>query len=142
MQRAVIDTNTWVSGLVWTGAPRRVIESVLNRGMCCSTSGELVAELRRVLTYPRIEKVLTQRGLTAADLVEQIGLVSDLVVAPALPKPICRDSDDDAVLACAVAAQADLIVSGDQDLLVLQVFEGIPILTAIQAVEWLRRAPR
>ena len=40
----------------------------------------------------------------------------------------------------ALAAQADLIVSGDQDLLVLQVFEGIPILTAAQAMEWLRNA--
>ena len=140
MQRAVIDTNTWVSGLVWTGAPRLVVELVLDRELCCSTSGELVAELRRVLGYPRIEKVLTKRGLTAADLVEQIGLVSDLVIAPALQKPICRDPDDDAVLSCALAAQADLIVSGDQDLLVLQVFEGIPILTAAQAMEWLRNA--
>ena len=140
MQRAVIDTNTWVSGLVWTGAPRLVVELVLDRELCCSTSGELVAELRRVLGYPRIEKVLTKRGLTAADLIEQIGLVSDLVIAPALPMPICRDPDDDAVLACALAAQADFIVSGDQDLLVLQVFEGIPILTAAQAMEWLRNA--
>ena len=140
MPRAVIDTNTWVSGLVWTGAPRRVVELVLDRELSCSTSGALVAELRRVLGYPRIEKVLTKRGLTAADLVEQIGLVSDLVIAPALPMPICRDPDDDAVLSCALAAQADLIVSGDQDLLVLQVFEGIPILTAAQAMEWLRNA--
>ena len=140
MQRAVIDTNTWISGLVWTGAPRRAIELVLRRELGCATSGELVAELRRVLSYPRIEKVLTQRSLTAADLVEQIGLVSDLVVAPALPKPVCRDPDDDAILACALAAQADLIVSGDQDLLVLRAFEGIPILTAVQALEWLRDA--
>lgn len=140
MQRAVIDTNTWISGLAWTGAPRRVVELVLDRELSCSTSGALIAELRRVLSYQRIEKVLSQRGLTAADLVEQIGLVSDLVIAPALPKPVCRDSDDDAVLACALAAQADLIVSGDQDLLVLQAFEGIPILTAAQALEWLRNA--
>jgi len=140
MPRAVIDTNTWVSGLVWTGAPRRVVELVLARELSCSTSGALVAELRRVLSYPRIEKVLTKRGLTAADLVEQIGLVSDLVIAPALQKPICRDLDDDAVLSCALAAQADLIVSGDQDLLVLQTFEGIPILSAVQALQWLRDA--
>jgi len=140
MPRAVIDTNTWVSGLVWTGAPRRVVELVLDRELSCSTSGALVAELRRVLSYLRIEKVLTKRGLTATDLVEQISLVSDLVIAPALPKPVCRDSDDDAVLACALAAQADLIVSGDQDLLVLKSFEGIPILNAVQALEWLRNA--
>lgn len=50
-------------------------------------------------------------------------------------KPVCRDPDDDAVLACAKAAQVDWIVSGDQDLLVLQRFEGIPIVTAAHALE-------
>lgn len=55
MQRAVIDTNTWVSGLVWTGAPRRVVELVLDRDLCCSTSGELVAELRRVSARSEFE---------------------------------------------------------------------------------------
>jgi uncharacterized protein len=61
------------------------------------------------------------------------------LVSPApLAQPMCRDPDDDAVLACAMAAQADLIVSGDQDLLVLQTFEGTPIVTAAQALERLK----
>ncbi|MHB1199755.1 MAG: putative toxin-antitoxin system toxin component, PIN family [Polaromonas sp.] len=55
-----------------------------------------------------------------------------------MTQPICRDPDDDAVLACAKVAQANLIVSGDQDLLVLQAFEGIPIVTAAQALERLK----
>ena len=137
MRRAVIDTNTWVSGLVWSGAPRRVAQLVLRSELSCFSSRELMAELERVLSYPRILKVLTTRGLTASDLVRQIGLVSDLVMAPALKHPVCRDPDDDAVLACALAAGAELIVSGDKDLLVLQSFEGIPILTAAQALAWL-----
>ena len=58
--------------------------------------------------------------------------------APALTSKVCRDPDDDAVLACAKAANADFIVSGDQDLLVLQAFEGIQIVTAAQALERLR----
>ena len=57
-----------------------------------------------------------------------------LEVVP-LPQPVCRDPDDDAVLALALQAQADVIVSGDQDLLVLGSFEGISILTARQALE-------
>lgn len=60
------------------------------------------------------------------------------VPAPALTSRVCRDPDDDAVLACAKAASADLIISGDQDLLVLQAFEGIQIVTAAQALERLR----
>ena len=105
MQRAVIDTNTWISGLVWAGAPRHIVQSIRNRQLLSCTSSELLAELQRVLNYPRIHTVLTQRGLVASELVSQIGLVSDVVVAPALPRPFCRDPDDDAVLACAVAAK-------------------------------------
>ena len=57
------------------------------------------------------------------------------VIAPApLPQPVCRDADDDAVLALARAAQVDFIVSGDNDLLDLQTFQHIPILTPAQAL--------
>ena len=49
-------------------------------------------------------------------------------------KQVSRDVDDDAVLACALAARADLIVSGDEDLLVLKEFQGIPIATIAQAL--------
>jgi uncharacterized protein len=63
----------------------------------------------------------------------------ELVIAPPLPNPVCRDPDDDDVLACALAAQVDVIVSGDKDLLVLGSFEGIPIVTAEQALAQLTR---
>ncbi len=59
----------------------------------------------------------------------------EMVVAPPLPQPVCRDPDDDAVLACALAAQADLIVSGDADLLVLKQFQNIRIITPAEAVK-------
>jgi predicted nucleic acid-binding protein len=61
-----------------------------------------------------------------------------MVAAPPLPQPVCRDPDDDAVLACALAAQADLIVSGDDDLLVLKQFQEIRIVTPTQAVKMIR----
>lgn len=58
-----------------------------------------------------------------------------LLEPPPLPAPVCRDPDDDEVLALALAAQVDLIVSGDDDLLALQVFEGIPIPSPAQALQ-------
>ena len=57
-----------------------------------------------------------------------------LMHAEPLAQPVCRDPDDDAVLALARAAQADLIVSGDQGLLVLEQFEGVPIVTPREAL--------
>jgi uncharacterized protein len=59
-----------------------------------------------------------------------------LVIDPVpLPRQVCRDPDDDAVLALARFALADLIISGDDDLLSLGSFEGIPIVTPAQALE-------
>ena len=48
--------------------------------------------------------------------------------------PVCRDPDDYAVLALALAAQADCIISGDNDLLALTHYQGIPIVAPAQAV--------
>ncbi len=58
-----------------------------------------------------------------------------LISSPPLPQPVCRDKDDDAVLALAIAAQADIVISGDDDLLCLHPFEGIPVLTPAQALQ-------
>ena len=54
-----------------------------------------------------------------------------------LPQPVCRDPDDDVVLATALAARADIIVTGDDDLLVLEKFQGIRILSPRQFLELL-----
>lgn len=56
MQRAVIDTNTWISGLVWGGAPRAIIQLTLDRKLVCVTSPSLSEEFERVLLYPRISR--------------------------------------------------------------------------------------
>ena len=55
--------------------------------------------------------------------------------------PVSRDSDDDAVLACALGARADLIVSGDKDLRELGGYRGILILTSAQALARIRAQP-
>lgn len=138
MLRAVIDTNTWLSGLIWGGAPRQLIEHVLNGDLQGLTSPALAFEVARVLNYPRIETALRKRGLSSHELSNQFELLNQVVETPSLVLRVSRDPDDDAVLACAQTAQADLIVSGDQDLLVLQRFAGIPIVTAAQALEQLK----
>lgn len=68
-------------------------------------------------------------------MLAEVRQLADLVEPPSLAQPVCRDPDDDEVLALALAARVDLIVSGDGDLLVLQAFEGIPIVTPAQALQ-------
>jgi putative PIN family toxin of toxin-antitoxin system len=94
----------------------------------------LLAELREVLWYPKLLEIERQRGLDPAALFDAARAILRVGESPPLPVPVCRDPDDDAVLACALAAKAGLIVSGDKDLLALGHFQRIPIVTAAQAL--------
>jgi predicted nucleic acid-binding protein len=71
-------------------------------------------------------------GVTAAELAVGYAALAS-VVSPAAIKPVIADDpDDDSVLACAVAAQAEVIVSGDPHLPQLKEYQGIRIVTAPQ----------
>jgi predicted nucleic acid-binding protein len=60
--------------------------------------------------------------------------LTEVIAPPPLAEPVCRDPDDDTMLALGVAASVDLIVSGDKDLLTLKSFQGIAIVTPADAL--------
>lgn len=138
MLRIVLDTNIAISGLIWRGTPHQLLVALAEDKFTAHTSYALVSELTRKLMGSKLGVELLKRNISSQQLVMSYSALCEVVSPAALTQPICRDPDDDAVLACAKAAQADLIVSGDQDLLVLQAFEGIPIVTAAQALERLK----
>ncbi len=82
-RRAVLDSNVIVSGLGWSGAPARIIDAVLARELVLVTSSPLLAELRRVLAYPKLAKAIPE-GSRLADLVE----MSSVVVEPLTCSPL------------------------------------------------------
>jgi putative PIN family toxin of toxin-antitoxin system len=133
--RLVVDTNVLVSAFLWQGTPGRLIELAEERECLLFTSRVLIDELAEVLQRNKLVKQVQATGLTAAQLLRHYQRLSTKVTARQLAQQVSRDADDDAVLACALAAQADLIVSGDADLLVLKQFQGIRIVTASQAVK-------
>ena len=96
--------------------------------------------LTGVLSWRKFVRQFAKRGLDPAPLLEGYAALVGIVTPAALPQPVSCDPDDDAVLACAIAADADLIVSGDGDLLSLGSFQRIAILTAAQAVERIKAA--
>ena len=122
--RVVLDTNVIVSGIGWGGTPAAILDAVSDGQLVLVTSAPLLAELRRVLEYPRLAKVI-QGGAQLADLVAASGVV----VSPSRVLTVVRDDDDNRVLEAAIEGAADYIVSGDTDLLDLGSFRGIPILT-------------
>lgn len=127
--RAVLDTNILVSGLGWGGTPAAILDAVSDGRVVLITSAPLLDELRRVLAYPKLAKVVSD----AARLTDIIA-ASSVVVEPDRVLAIVNDESDNRVLEAATAAAADYIVSGDADLLDLGSFEGIPIVTAAQFV--------
>lgn len=136
MRRIVVDTNVVLAGLLWRGPPYSLLAQVgQNPGMQLFSSQALLDELADVLIRPSPSKRLHQINLTAHAVLADYVRAVTVLQPPPLPQPVCRDSDDDEVLTLALLAQADVIVSGDNDLLVLENFEGIPIVTVAQALQ-------
>ncbi len=132
--RLVIDTNVLVSALLWQGTPGRVVALAGEKEVQLFTSRALLDELAATLTKKKLAKYVAATGLTAEQMLANYRRISTTVTARQLDERVSRDADDDAVLACAIAARADLVVSGDDDLLVLQSFKGIAIVSAAEAI--------
>ncbi|MBI3141017.1 MAG: putative toxin-antitoxin system toxin component, PIN family [Rhodocyclales bacterium] len=137
--RAVIDTNVLVSGLLWHGAPHALLAQVRAGRLILVSSPALLAELENVIGRAKFEAVLTRSNTSRERTLSELRQLAEMIEPPPLPQPVCRDPDDDHALALALAAQADLIVSGDDDLLTLGRFQGIPIVTPAQALQQIDR---
>lgn len=133
--RIVLDTNTLVSGVISAGLPRQLMDAAKRGDFELATSPMLLTELLDVLGRAKFAARLQPAGLTPAAIVDDLRALALVVTPTTVPSVIARDPDDDQVLACAVAANADLIVSGDKrDLLPLLTYQGIAIVTAREAV--------
>ena len=133
--RAVVDTNVLVSGLLWYGAPHAVMERLRSGTLALVSSPALMAELADVIGRANFDAVLARSNTSRERLLAEVRQLAEIVEPPPLPAPVCRDPDDDKVLALAIAAQIDLVVSGDHDLLSLGSYAGIPIVDAAEAIK-------
>lgn len=128
--RVVLDTNVVVSGLGWPGPPATILDAVSDGRLVLVTSAPLLAELRRVLAYPKLARIVRD----AAQLAELIEY-SSVIVTPTQTLAVVSDESDNRVLEAAVEGGADYIVSGDADLLDLGSFQGIPVFRPAEFVE-------
>ena len=131
--RIVFDTNVVVAGVVAEGLCHEIVEIHLPQHVAILSRqlwDELVTKLREKFDLELEELPLLHLYRRHATWVE----------ATALEKPACRDPDDDWVLATAVAGEAEVIVTGDADLLDLLAFRGIAILSPRGFLERLQRA--
>ncbi|MGE0278713.1 MAG: putative toxin-antitoxin system toxin component, PIN family [Nitrospiraceae bacterium] len=136
--RAVADTNVVVSAFLWNGTPRRVLEAAEKGKLELFTSPALIAELEDVLLREKFAERLRRTRFTPAFLLSRFTQLATLIAPTETSTPSLRDRDDEAVLACALAARAELIVSGDDDLRTLGGYRGIAI---VSPAECLLRVP-
>lgn len=141
--RLVLDTNVVVAGLLWNGPPRRLLEAAIAGEAELFSSAALLDELVHTLGYAKFAGRIDSFGTSIAALVAQYTALVSLAAPASVPRVVANDADDDHVIAAAVAARAELIVTGDRKhLLPIGSHQGIAIVTAREVVERLEAMRR
>jgi len=135
--RVVLDTNTLVSAILSPlGPPRRLLDDARAQVFELCSSPVLMAELLDVVSRDKFARRLAAAGLTPLGIVGEIRRLATMAAPTEVPRVVANDADDDHVLACALAAQANLIISGDKHLLSLGGhYQGIAIVSPAQALQ-------
>ena len=111
--------------------PNQIAQASRSGQITAIVSIEILNELRNTLGYPKLQAQLSRLGETAETLLQAIEEVSACVMAETVMVPELRDPKDAIILAAALAGNTEVIVTGDQDLLVLGKFEGVEIVTPV-----------
>ncbi len=136
-ERIVLDSNVLISALLSPdGAPRRLLDLLAERSANLIFSAATFSELAESLAKPKFDRYRTDEQLLAyLDWLAELGEW----VEPCEEITACRDPADDKFLATAVSGEADVLVSGDADLLVLDPFQGLPIVAPAGCLDALIR---
>ena len=114
-----------ISGIFFAGPPYQILKAWREGKLQLVISEEILAEYRRVgetlaLQFPPIDLL---------PILDMLRANAEVISVKCLPEPVCDDPDDDKFLACALAGECKLIVSGDKHLLKASGFRGIKVLT-------------
>jgi len=129
--RGVFDNNALVSAVLLSGVPRRAFDKLLNNGTVL-VSVPVLLELADVLNREKFDKYVTHDErmrfmvsfLKVAEMIE----ISETIT-------VCRDPKDDKLLELAISGSASFLVTGDKDLLVLNPFRGVEIISPREFLE-------
>ena len=124
--RIVLDTNVFISSFFWGGNPRKIMERVIDGKDQLFICKEIIEEIKSVMFRQKfnVSHEFVNRFIYSIEELANFITISGSV------QNVCRDSEDDKILECAFLADAGFIVTGDNDLLVLEEFRGIKIVTA------------
>lgn len=122
---AVFDTNVLIAAIITEGNCSKLLRRARAGEFSLITCPFILTELRRILS-----KKFSLSNADTALALEPISEASSQVIKHNLKiTDICRDAADDNIIACAVAANADYLVTGDSDLLEIKNYKGVKIIT-------------
>jgi putative PIN family toxin of toxin-antitoxin system len=125
----VVDTCVLISAVLWTGLPHRLIELAEAGDITICVSGEILQEFREVLSRPKFKGKIQDRLTTVEEIMQGVLRLAALYPAPPPDEIVQTDPDDDKFIACALAAGAKYLISGDSHLLDLEEHTGVCIVT-------------
>lgn len=130
MPRVVFDTNIFISAIHFrSNNPRKLLKLATQGWFHLIISKKIIAEIRGVL------RVKFSYDKEMLDLLEELIMETAEMVEPTKRITVIKsDPDDNMVLECAAEGRADIIVSGDKDLLDVREYKGIKIITAREAL--------
>ena len=123
--KIVIDTNVLISGVFFGGFPGKILSAVVGQKLTAYATTEIINEYEEIVQeminrkQGHINKAILSPLIKAMEIIEPVTHIE-----------ICRDPDDNKFLECAKDSHALYIVSGDKDLLVIEQFENVQIVTA------------
>jgi putative PIN family toxin of toxin-antitoxin system len=127
----VLDSNVYISAVLFGGKPRRIIEAALAGRIRLAVSASILAEIKDVLSGSKFKF----SEIAALEVVNDISSLAETFEPIGKISWIKEDPADDRILECALAASADAIISGDSHLLALKKFRAIPVLSPADCLE-------
>jgi putative PIN family toxin of toxin-antitoxin system len=136
MKEVVVDTNVFVSALITPqGPPRKILTKIFRGKIGLVISPRLLLEVVSVFARPKLRLLIPESKISdLASLIHQ----SARIIKPTNPLKVCRDPKDDAVLECALAGGVSSVITGDGDLLTLDPFRGIRLMSPKDFLEGLK----
>jgi putative PIN family toxin of toxin-antitoxin system len=122
--KVVLDLNIFVSSFFWKGNPRKIFDRVTNGLDELFTTDEILQEVAVVLSRKKFD--LNKKEIE--DYIKIIESYSIKIIPRNEIEEICRDKDDDKILQCGLEGNVDFIITGDDDLLVLEKYKDIRIV--------------
>ena len=123
--KLVLDTNIFISAFYWGGNSQKIIDRVIEGIDELYISEEIINEISEVMARPKFK---TERK-TIDGYIKTIIKSGKIIKIEGKIKGICRDKDDDDKLECAIISNADFLITGDEDILILKNYENVKIIT-------------